>query len=31
MVMSQRLQTQDKRRILHAQFEFAEDFMDGVQ
>lgn len=28
MVMSQRLQTKDKRRVLHAQFEFPEDFMD---
>jgi len=27
MVMSQRLQTKDERRVLHAQFEFPEDFM----
>lgn len=28
MVMSQRLQTNDKRRVLHAKFEFPEDFME---
>ncbi|MGB4589338.1 MAG: ATPase, T2SS/T4P/T4SS family [Clostridiaceae bacterium] len=28
MVMSQRLQTHDKRRVLHVQFEFPEDFME---
>ena len=27
MVMSQRLQTKEKRRVLHAKFEFPEDFM----
>ena len=31
MVMSQRLQTKDRRRVLYAQFEFPEDFMDCVQ
>jgi len=28
MVMSQRLQTKGERRVLHAQFEFPEEFMD---